>query len=55
MYNTPETYILDALEQVLAWELPDDDIAEAVNSQVYLLSGRSSSYYEDSTLPKSSD
>ena len=30
--NTPEDYILDALEQVLSWDIPDDDIAEAANA-----------------------
>jgi len=36
--NTPEDYILDAIEQVLGWELPDDEIADAANAQTYLQS-----------------
>ena len=28
----PEDYILDALELVSAWNLPDDELADAVNA-----------------------
>ena len=45
--NTPEDYILDALEQVLCWGLPDDEIADAANAQAYLMSGNCTGYYED--------
>ena len=44
--NTPEDYILDALEQVLCWDLPDDEIADAANAQAYLMSGCCTGYYE---------
>ena len=27
-----EDYILDALEMVCAWDLPDEDLADAVNA-----------------------
>ena len=37
-----ENYILDALEIVSAWELPDSDIAQALNDQARLMSGVSS-------------
>ena len=37
--HTPEIYVLDALEQVLSWDLPDDEIAEAANQQARLMAG----------------
>ena len=51
--NTPEDYILDALEQVSGWDLPDDDLADAANSQAHLMAGCCPDYYyennQDST------
>jgi len=35
----PEDYILDAQELVSAWNLPDDELADAVNSQARLMAG----------------
>ena len=32
-------YILDALEIVSAWDLPDEDLADAVNAQARLMAG----------------
>ena len=32
-------YILDALEMVSAWNLPDDELADAVNAQARLMAG----------------
>ena len=32
-------YILDALEMVSAWDLPDEDLADAVNDQARLMAG----------------
>ena len=32
-------YILDALEMVSAWDLPDDELADAVNDQARLMAG----------------
>ena len=32
-------YILDALEMVCAWNLPDDELADAVNAQARLMAG----------------
>ena len=47
--NTPEDYLLDALEIVSAWGLPDDDIADATNAQAHLMSGCCpDDYYHDS-------
>ena len=34
-----ENYILDALEMVTAWDLPEEDIPQAVNEQARLLAG----------------
>ena len=34
-----ENQILDALEIVSSWDLPDEDFADAVNNQVMLMSG----------------
>ena len=34
-----ELSILDALEIVTAWDLPDEDLADAVNSQARLMAG----------------
>ena len=35
----PEDYIVDALEIVSAWDLPDEDLADAVNAQARLMAG----------------
>ena len=43
--HTPEDYLLDALEIVYTWDLPDDDIADAVNTQAHLISGCCPDYY----------
>ncbi|MFC1772602.1 hypothetical protein ACFL3A_04520 [Pseudomonadota bacterium] len=34
-----ENYILDAVETVSAWDLPDEDLADAINAQARLLAG----------------
>ena len=34
-----ENYILDAIELVSAWDLPDEDLADAANDQAMLMSG----------------
>ena len=34
-----QNYILDALEIVSAWNLPDEDFAQAVNAQARLMAG----------------
>ena len=34
-----ENYILDALEMVMAWDLPEEDIPKAVNEQARLMAG----------------
>jgi len=35
----PEDYILDALDMVSAWNLPDEDLADAVYAQARLMAG----------------
>ena len=34
-----ESYIPEALELVLAWDLPDDALADAANQQARLMAG----------------
>ena len=34
-----EGYIFDALEMVSAWNIPDGDLADAVNAQARLMAG----------------
>ena len=36
---TYQHYLLDALELVLPWDLPDEDLADAVNAQARLMAG----------------
>ena len=37
--HTPEDYLLDALEIVSAWDLPDKTLANAANQQARLMAG----------------
>ena len=46
--NTPEDHLLDALEIVSAWDLPDDDITNAANAQAHLMAGCCPDYYYES-------
>ena len=34
-----ENYILDAIEIVGAWDLPEEDLADAINDQARLMAG----------------
>ena len=36
---TYQDYLKDALEMVLAWDLPEDQLADAVNDQARLMAG----------------
>lgn len=44
-----QDYLIDALEMVIPWDLPDEDLADAVNAQAKLMAGlyshESFSYY----------
>ena len=42
-----ENYIFDALEQVQAWGIPEDEIAEAANAQAHLMAGCCPQFYYD--------
>ena len=44
---TPEDYLLDALQQVLCWDIPDEEIANAANQQAYLMAGCPPDEYYD--------
>jgi hypothetical protein len=35
----PEDYIVEALELVSAWDIPEEDLADAVNAQARLMAG----------------
>ena len=35
----PEDYIVEALELVSAWDIPEEDLADAVNDQARLMAG----------------
>ena len=35
----PEDYVVEALELVSAWDIPDVDLADAVNAQARLMAG----------------
>ena len=35
----PEDYIVEALELVSAWDIPEEDLSDAVNSQARLMAG----------------
>jgi hypothetical protein len=42
-----ENYILDALEMVMTWELPDEEFADAVNDQARLMAGLTSEDFQE--------
>ena len=39
MNNTYQNQLLDAVEAVSAWDLPEEDFADAVNAQARLMCG----------------
>jgi len=45
--NIPESFILDALEQVLAWELPEDVITDITNALASQMAGRCHYFYDE--------
>ena len=45
-----ENYLFEALEQVQAWEIPEEDIPAAANAQARLMAGCCSDYYYDGDL-----
>ena len=34
-----DDYILDALDTVSAWDIPEDELADAINAQARLMAG----------------
>ncbi|MCP5313161.1 MAG: hypothetical protein H6955_06375 [Chromatiaceae bacterium] len=42
--NDYEDYLIDALDMVAAWELPDEDLADAVLAQARLMAGLSEDF-----------
>jgi hypothetical protein len=47
----PEDYILDALELVSAWDIPEEDLADAVNAQAKLMAGIDPEDYWEWAIP----
>ena len=45
--NDFEGYLFEALEQVQAWEIPEEDIPAAANAQAHLMAGCCPDYYYD--------
>jgi hypothetical protein len=45
-----ESYILDALEIVSSWDLPEEDFADAVNDQARLMAGVDHDEYLDTLI-----
>jgi hypothetical protein len=44
----PEDYIVEALELVSAWDIPEEDLADAVNAQARLMAGiQPDDYWEE--------
>jgi len=39
MSTTNQNYLIDALDTVLAWNLPDESLADALVNQTMLMSG----------------
>ena len=47
----PEDYIVEALELVSAWDIPEEDLADAVNAQARLMAGvHSDEFWEDHAI-----
>jgi len=46
-----EDYIQDAFEIVSAWDLPDDELPDAVNAQARLMAGIPLDYSPPSAIP----
>ena len=45
-----ESYILDALEIVSAWDLPEQELAEATNDQARLMAGNNHGEFLESLI-----
>jgi len=45
-----ENYILDAVEIVGAWDIPEEDLADAINEQARLMAGVDHDEYLESLI-----
>ena len=52
--NDFEGYLFEALEQVQAWEIPEEDIPAAANAQARLMAGLGPEYYYEDRQSASS-
>jgi len=50
--NDFEGYLFEALEQVQAWEIPEEDIPEAANAQAHLMAGCCPQFYYEGAQPE---
>lgn len=50
--NDYKSYLFDALEQVQAWDIPDEEIAEAANSQAHLMAACCPQIYYEGAQPE---
>ena len=45
-----ENYILDAVEIVGAWDIPEEDLADAINEQARLMAGDNHDEFLDTLI-----
>ena len=45
-----ESYILDALEIVSSWDLPEEELADAINEQARLMAGEDHDQFLESLI-----
>jgi hypothetical protein len=45
-----ENYILDAIEIVGAWDIPEEELADAINEQARLMAGDNHDEYLDTLI-----
>jgi hypothetical protein len=45
MNDDYQLYLIDALEQVQSWDLPEEGLADAANAQARLMAGCCSQYF----------
>ena len=50
--NDFENYLFEALEQVQAWEIPEEDIPAAANAQAHLMAGCCPQFYYEGAQPE---
>ena len=45
-----QDFIMDALEIVSAWDIPDEDFADAINEQARLMAGDNHDEFQESLI-----